>query len=258
MWSIKSIRLWLSTMSDSELYKSALYWGDVYHSRLRPKRHDFRYRFMQWFIALDELPAINDVSRWFSTGGFAPLWFRQKDYLKGIEGGALSDKALNKMSELAGNRLSGEVHFLGNLRTFGLYFSPVNFYYLKQPEGYTHLLAEVSNTPWLERHYYLVYLRQEGTPTTDKAFHVSPFNPMQMTYRWKITEPTDSLFIQLSADTDKTDFIAGMKLSRKPLNRISVNRVLTSTPVMAIKIVAGIYWQALKLFVKRVPFYGHP
>lgn len=237
-------------------HDSALYWGEVYHRRLRPTQHSFSYRFMQWFIALDELETLHKTSRWFSTKGFAPLWFRRKDYLR-EHSGNLQQAALAKMSELAGERLEGRVFFMGNLRTFGLFFSPVNFYFLQQQGQYTHMLAEVSNTPWLERHYYLVDLA-EPHPTTQKAFHVSPFNPLDMTYHWSIKVPSDDVFIQLAAATEKKDFIAGMKLSRGPLNRAGIWRVLKTTPVMALKIIGGIYWQALKLFVKRTPFYGHP
>ncbi|RUO77660.1 DUF1365 domain-containing protein [Idiomarina seosinensis] len=235
---------------------SALYWGKVFHRRFRPRQHDFDYQFMQWFLALDELDQANKVSRWFSTKGFAPLWFRRKDYLKG-ETGDLQHAALTKMSALAAKPLSGRVFFLGNIRTFGIYFSPVNFYYLQQGGEFTHLLAEVSNTPWLERHYYLIDLSEQN-PTSKKAFHVSPFNPLEMTYHWKLTDPGENLFIQLSAATEEKDFVAGMNLSRHSLNRSAVNRVLKTSPVMALKIIGGIYWQALKLFIKRTPFYGHP
>ena len=235
---------------------SGVYWGDVFHQRFRPTQHEFNYRFMQWFIALDELDAVHQQSRWLSTQGFAPLWFRRKDYLKD-EVGSLQQAALNKMSALAGREMQGRVFFMGNIRTFGLFFSPVNFYFLQQNGDYTYMLAEVSNTPWLERHYYLVNLA-DSQPTMQKAFHVSPFNPLDMTYRWKISAPNDHCFIQLAAETDKKDFVAGMKLTRTGLNREQIKRVITTTPVMALKIISGIYWQALKLFIKRTPFYGHP
>lgn len=235
---------------------SSIYWGDVYHQRFRPTRHTFNYRFMQWFIALDELTQVQQQSRWFSTSGIAPLWFRRKDYLKDEEG-TLQQAVLSKMSKLAEQPLQGRVFFLGNIRTFGLFFSPVNFYFLQQQQRFTYMLAEVSNTPWLERYYYLVDLSQPDA-ITPKAFHVSPFNPMNMTYHWKITPPAEKCLIQLSANTEQKDFVAGMKLTRSPLNREQIKRVLTTTPVMALKIISGIYWQALKLFIKRTPFYGHP
>ncbi|MFP3457981.1 DUF1365 family protein, partial [Psychrobacter sp. SIMBA_152] len=90
------------------------------------------------------------------------LWFRRKDYLKDEEG-SLQQAALKKMSSLAGKDLTGQVLFVGNLRTFGIFFSPINLYFLRQDKDeYTHMLAEVSNTPWLQRHYYLVDLSEES------------------------------------------------------------------------------------------------
>ncbi|MDV6315018.1 DUF1365 domain-containing protein [Idiomarina sp. HP20-50] len=237
--------------------KSAVYWGDVFHVRHRPKHHAFNYRFQQWCIDLSELEQVGSISRWLSSKGFAPLWFRRKDYLKDEEG-SLQRAALSKMSSLAGKTLTGDIVFVGNIRTFGIFFSPVNFYFLRDHSGeYTHMLAEVSNTPWLKRHYYLVDLSEES-PTTLKQFHVSPFNPMDMTYHWEIEAPTDTLKIILSAHQQHKDFVAGMKLNRQALNLSAIYRVLRTTPVMAVKIISGIYWQALKLFIKRVPFYGNP
>lgn len=236
---------------------SALYKGNVFHVRHKPKHHAFRYEFQQWCFDLSELEQLHGLSRWFSCKGFAPLWFRRKDYLKGTRG-SLHEAALQKMSVLADKPLAGNVLFVGNLRTFGLYFSPVNFYFLRQPEqGYTHMLAEVSNTPWLKRHYYLVDLA-DPAPKTTKAFHVSPFNPIDMTYHWKITPPADTVAVTISAHQQEKDFVAGMNLNREPLNRSAISRVIRNTPVMAAKIIGGIYWQALKLFIKRVPFYGNP
>ena len=237
--------------------KSAIYWGDVFHVRHRHKHHAFNYRFQQWCIDLSELDQVSSISRWLSCNSFAPLWFRRKDYLKDEEGN-LHQAALKKMSSLAGKDLTGQVLFVGNLRTFGIFFSPINLYFLRQDnDEYTHMLAEVSNTPWLQRHYYLVDLSEE-CPETVKQFHVSPFNPMDMTYHWQIEPPTESLKVTLSAHQQEKDFVAGMKLNRQPLNRTEVYRVLRTTPVMALKIIGGIYWQALKLFIKRVPFYGNP
>ncbi|MDA6066117.1 DUF1365 domain-containing protein [Idiomarina abyssalis] len=236
---------------------SVIYWGDVFHVRHRPKHHAFNYKFQQWCIDLSELDDVHRLSRWMSCKGFAPLWFRRKDYLKDEEG-SLHQAALKKMSSLAGKTLTGHVFFVGNIRTFGIFFSPVNFYFLQQETGeFTYMLAEVSNTPWLQRHYYLVDL-SEDSPKTTKQFHVSPFNPMDMTYHWEITPPNENLKIILSAHQENKDFVAGMKLNRQPLNRSAIYRVLRTTPFMAIKIIGGIYWQALKLFIKRVPFYGNP
>lgn len=242
---------------------SAIYSGSVRHRRFTPREHRFSYDLMQWWLALDELEHVGRLSKALNTHGrFAPLQFRASDYLRGHWGDAdnLTDAVLNKINQLApadgSSPLHGRVFFLGNLRCWGVFFSPINCYFLQQGEVFTHMLAEVSNTPWNERHYYLVDLAKQID--TDKAFHVSPFNPMDMVYQWKINQPSDKALVHIGAHRNKQlVFDATMALQRQPMNRKQILRVLKSYPAMSFKIVWGIYWQALKLFMKRVPFYGH-
>lgn len=241
--------------------RSAILNGRVFHRRLRPTQHAFDYATSQWWLALDELEQVHQQSRLLSTHGFAPLWFRRKDYLRGSQG-SLQQAVLAKMSALAGEELNGSVYFLGNLRTFGLYFSPINCYFLAPAAGedYSHMLAEVSNTPWNERHYYLLDLT--APLDHDKAFHVSPFNPIQMQYRWKIKAPRHTAghnsMIQLSAEREQRHFIATLQLKRHELNRSAIWRVLLRYPVNTVTTVGAIYWQALRLWLKRTPIYDHP
>ncbi|RUO35053.1 DUF1365 domain-containing protein [Aliidiomarina soli] len=240
---------------------SAIYTGQVRHRRFQPTQHQFTYKLMQWWLALDELEEAGAQSKWLSTSAsFAPLHFKATDYLRDQWQGAsnLSAAVLNKMNALnEGEPLQGRVFFLGNIRCWGLFFSPLNCYFLQQSDGrFSHMLAEVSNTPWNQRHYYLVDLAQQAP--TEKAFHVSPFNPMKMQYQWKINQPGERQFVHIEAHRSEREFDATMALKRQPLNRVGVRDVLKSYPVMSLKIVAGIYWQALKLFVKRTPLYGHP
>ena len=117
------------------------------------------------------------------------------------------------------------------------------------------MLAEVSNTPWNERHHYLVDLNDQQD--SQKAFHVSPFNPLDMQYKWSVMQPSEKLNLTLKCVKDITHLDTGLNLTRVELNSKSVLRVLISIPSMAIKTVVGIYWQAIKLFIKRVPFYAH-
>lgn len=240
--------------------RSAIYWGEVRHRRFSPTTHAFSYRLMQWWLALDELEEAGAVSKWFGTGRkFAPFHFKPRDYLRDQWQGAatLQQAVLAKMNELANEALNGRVYFLGNVRCWGVFFSPLNCYFLQNEAGhFSHMLAEVSNTPWNQRHYYLIDLATQ--PPTDKAFHVSPFNPLEMQYQWKIRQPGERQLIHIEAHRAEREFDATMTLTRAPLNQAEVHRVVIKHPVMSFKIIAGIYWQALKLFAKRTPFYGNP
>ena len=235
---------------------SALYLGKVFHARHIPKKHQFSYNIFLVWLALDEVDSLAENVRGFSSTHWAPMEFRRSDYL-GDPQQPLHREVLNRMSELAGEQLQGRVFMLGQVRMFGLFFSPVNFYYLRSSDGsYSHVLAEVSNTPWNERHHYLVDLKTQDN--NGKAFHVSPFNPMDMQYHWKIQQPDQKLALHLSCSKQGKHFDASLQMNRKKLNSKSLLRVLMSIPNMTIKTVWGIYWQALKLFIKGVPVYPHP
>lgn len=243
------------------MLNSAILRGQVFHRRLAPTQHHFRYPTAQWWLALDELEQVNQQSVLLSTNKFAPLWFRRKDYLSGTHGD-LATAVRKKMSDLAHRPLSGRVFFLGNLRTFGLYFSPINCYFLK-PDGsdkYSHMLAEVSNTPWNERHYYLLDLSKPLQH--QKEFHVSPFNPIDMQYKWRLIPPTmcagNKSLVHLEAWRGSKHFIASMRLKRREMNPAAIRSVLVRYPINTLTTVAAIYWQALKLWWKKTPIYDHP
>lgn len=239
--------------------ESAIYKGKVYHQRFKPTQHKFDYDIYLFWLKLesDELNALSDTLTYFSAHSKARVRFKREDYL-GDPSISLKQAVLERMTELNGGKaLNGDVFMLGQLRMWGLYFSPVNFYYLRNVEGkYTHMLAEVSNTPWNERHHYLVNLDTQAD--TPKAFHVSPFNPMDMTYKWSISQPSSRLSLAMDCVREDKEFSAGINLTKFTLDNANLSAALKRIPSMTIKTVAGIYWHALKLLLKRTPLYTHP
>ena len=239
--------------------ESAICTGRVTHERFRPTQHAFEYDIAMMWLNLDEVNHLAHSVKGFSNTGKAAFEFRRSDYL-GAPDLPLKQAVIARMNELSAHeqRLSGDVFLLGQARHFGLYFSPVNFYFLRShtDNRFTHMLAEVSNTPWNERHHYLVDLAtQENTP---KAFHVSPFNPVDMVYKWHIQQPAETFSVGLSCYKENKHFTALMHLKQKPLNSITVRNVIKSIPNMTLRTVIGIYWQAVKLWIKRTPVYSHP
>lgn len=262
----------MSHQADNEAFESAIYRGFVRHRRFTPRYHEFKYPLMMMWLKLDELDELKHQLKQFGERRFHWARFKRKDYI-GDEQLPVAVAVKQKIAELSaqGTSTDGEVFLLGQLRYFGLYFSPLNLYYLRQNGDFRYMLAEVSNTPWNQRHYYLVDLN--NIQPHDKAFHVSPFNPMEQRYHWKIRppcadQPKTMLHLesrqQKNGDnndesiSDPTIFDATMVLKRQPLNQKNFTRVLLKTPIETLSIVSGIYWQAVKLFLKRVPIYSHP
>lgn len=236
--------------------KPALYTGIIAHKRYIPVEHKFQYPFFMWFLNLDELELLPSLGKWFSTKKFALSRFHRPDYYGDPEV-ALADAIRSRMEELTGKAVTGKVCGLMNMRTLGVYFSPVNFYYgYDHKENLSHFLAEVSNIPWNERHQYAHYIGNGRlTPENPKEFHVSPFNSQKQHYSWKLVAPESNVTVQLGVSDERGHiFTAQLDLKRHPFNLQSVRAKLLKKPAMTISIVAGIYWQAFNLFRKGVPY----
>ena len=233
---------------------SAIYTGWVRHRRYQPKPHHFTYDMFLLALDLDEVQEGFKLGRIFSVEKWALLSFRHKDYLGG-EGKLTRDKVWKKVTELGGENHHGKVVMLGQLRCFGIYFSPVNFYYCHSDSGeLQYLLAEVSNTPWGERHCYLVGSKQNTL--TDKVFHVSPFMTEDMQYRWRFTPLNPQLYLNIEnlIDSDEKLFDATIAMKQQELTAKQLLKNLIFIPAMTLKTILGIHWEAVKLYLKGIPY----
>lgn len=209
-------------------------------------------------LDLDELDDVFSVSRLLGRRWFQPLRFAEKDHIN-CDPSLFKHRIIEKAVSLGGeiNGSDTKVILLTQVRCFGLYFSPVNFYFLSNDTGVNYMLAEVSNTPWNERHYYLV--GHNDNAVNEKTFVVSPFMDLDMSYHWHIEAPGEKAKVRIDniRDNGERIFTAGLVLNRENLSPKALRKLLLNQPMMTAKIKAAIYWQALKLIVKKVPFVGH-
>jgi len=243
--------------------KSRLYEGVVRHRRLHPTPHEFSYRVFMPYICLDELPELFDQHLLWSARGRAPACFRRSDFL-GDPRLPLQQEVRRRIFEETGSSHRGPIYLLANLRYFGISMNPIACYYCfsEDESRLEFLVAEVNNTPWNERHSYVLpgpgrgrWLRTEF----DKQFHVSPFNPMDMRYHWRSSTPDHRLVLHLAnSNGGKRVFDASLSLSAREMTAANLNRALWRYPLMTARIALAIYWQALRLFIKGAPFYPHP
>jgi DUF1365 family protein len=236
---------------------SAIYEGVVAHRRSEPREHAFSYRVAMMYLDLGELPELFDGHLLWSARRAALGWFRRSDYL-GDPGVPLEEQVRRLVAERTGYRPVGPVRLLTNARTFGHCFNPVSFYYCFDPAGeeVEAVIAEVTNTPWGERH---AYVSRELASRHAKALHVSPFLELDYEYELALSSPGETLDVSIGAvRAGEREFRATLALKRKPLTSRSLTTMLLGGAPMSMKVSAAIYAQALRLKLKGIPVQPHP
>lgn len=244
--------------------QSAIYHGTVWHHRYSPTVHRFRYRIAWLWLDLDETAEVLRKCWLLGEHKWAPNSFRRGDHL-GDPQQDLAAAVRQFVSELEPQLAIGPIRLLTQLRHFGHYFSPLNLFYCYDLTGakVEAVVAEVSNTPWNERHLYQLSAsnRRSGELSFEhpKEFHVSPFLPMSLHYRWRLSTPAEQLSVSLAVHNEtERQFVSGMRLNRRPLSEWNLFTGSLRYPVAGVQVLAAIHYQALRLWLKRCSFFPHP
>ncbi len=257
----------MSAVRDRPLaMESRLYTGDVWHQRLTPVGNRFSYSLFFLYLDLAELETVF-AERWLWSLE-RPNWasFRRSDYFRSSS--LPLDQAVRaEVQRQLGFRPSGPVRILTHLRYVGYCFNPISIYYCFADDGQTleAVLVEIHNTPWGEEYQRAFDAgnasRDDGWHifNLDKEFHVSPFMPMEMEYDWRFSVPGEKLAVKMTSYRSGNEiFTASLNLLQKSLSGGTLTGALLRWPFVTGKVIAAIYWQALRLKLKGVPFCPHP
>ena len=237
----------------------AVYIGRVSHQRFGTVKNAFSKRLFLTYLDLDALPGQLDGVPWFSACGRALARFRERDFLDSTSA-PLAPRIRDRVEAELGFRPDGPVHLLAHLRTAGWLFNPLAVYYCFDAGELAALVLEVTNTPWGQRHWYVLDGRCGlTTATRAKAMHVSPFFGMDQTYdfRWRAPGPSVDLRIRVT-EGGRTAFVAQLTGEHQPLTATTAPRILRRYPLMPLRVTVAIYLQAVRLVAKGVRYYPNP
>lgn len=244
--------------------QSCIYHGQVSHRRFTPRRNRFRYRISMLYLDVERIGETLRPFWLWSDHRAAPGRFERRDHFR-PDAPALAEAIRELVAAELGFRPAGKIFLLTNLRLFGYCFNPISIYYCHDQAGdLCATVLEVSNTPWRERHCYVARAGQAGINGRrdhrfEKRFHVSPFLPMDMQYRLKFATPGERLLVSLENHNEEGKvFDAHLNMQRREITHASMAAILARDPLAGLRVAGLIHWQAVKLWLKRVPFFAHP
>lgn len=238
---------------------SAIYVGEVVHQRHRPARHRLRYKVFSLLLDLDDLDDLHNRLWLFAHNRAAPISFWDKDYGAG-ESGALREWVERHLVAADIETFGLRIRILCYPRIFGYVFNPLSVYFCEASDGrLLAILYEVSNT-FGERHTYVVPVRDGAGSTVHhscaKEMYVSPFMPMDCIYKFHIYRPSDQVVVAIDESDGEGPLLhASFAGRRRHLTELALARVLLALPMMTMKIMIGIHWEALRLWLKGVPIH---
>ena len=239
----------------------AIYEGTVRHRRFTPTLREFAPKLFLPYLDVDALPGSLDRLPLWSARRVAPVRFRARDFFDGRVG-SIGTAVRDLVQARIGRRPAGRVDLLAHLRTFGWLFNPLAVYYCWTADGEAldAVVLEVTNTPWGQRHWYVLDAQDNASiATTAKAMHVSPFLAMDVDYRITWTVPGPSLHLAIEVERGSTRvFDAELSLRRARATRARAVSVLARYPMLPQRVSGGIYTKAARLFADGLPVYHHP
>jgi DUF1365 family protein len=241
------------------MMESVLYKGKVRHTRLEPFRHSFSYRVFYGLFDIDNLKALDERFRWFSLDRFNLIGFHMGDYGPG-DGSDLRPWVEQALSDAGVDIDGGSIMLLTFPRILGYVFNPLSIWYCYGPDqDLRAVIHEVRNT-FGDRHSYVVPVGRGGLDHDfAKQLHVSPFNGMDQSYRFSLTEPGERLAVSIEQSEGHEKVLrAGMALSRLSLTDQNLLRLFVSHPLVTAKVISAIHWEALRLWLKGATFHKRP
>jgi DUF1365 family protein len=244
---------------------AALYVGDVMHQRMKPVGHRFRYRVYSLLIDLDRLDEVNSMSALFAVNRANLMAFHEADHLRGLTAPSLRERVDALLAEAGLTTRAQRIELACYPRIFGQVFNPLSVYYAYDDGGrLVAMIYEVRNT-FGESHTYVCKIEDgDITPagirqSRAKKFYVSPFIELDMRYHFRMNLPGRQIKWRI-LETDRSGplLAATYNGSRKPLSTPSVAACLLQFPLLTWKIVGGIHYEALKLWLKGMRYVPRP